>query len=198
MLQVPDVVSWLTHRHRPELWLASGSSKTAEFPEILAWVKSLVAPATPDAPVIEVDLDGQRWRVEKRDPIDALSRRRGGKLLHYNGWSDPGISPRSSVEYYAHIRDSMGGDTKTQEAYRLFMVPAWVIASAAMGRTRSIRLTPSSIGSKRAKHPDRIIAAHWTAGKIDRTRPLCPYPQVTEFKGTGSVDEAVNFICKQQ
>src|SRR6266542_2136841 len=28
-----------------------------------------------------------------------------------------------------------------------------------------------------------------------RTRPLCPYPQVARFKGSGSTDEAANFCC---
>jgi feruloyl esterase len=33
-------------------------------------------------------------------------------------------------------------------------------------------------------------------GKVDRTRPLCPYPQTAQYKGTGSTDEAANFVCK--
>jgi Tannase and feruloyl esterase len=33
-------------------------------------------------------------------------------------------------------------------------------------------------------------------GKVDRTRPLCPYPQVAQYKGAGSTDEAANFVCK--
>ena len=44
--------------------------------------------------------------------------------------------------------------------------------------------------------PDQIIASHRTDGKVDRTRPLCPYPQVAQYKGTGSTDEAANFVCK--
>ena len=43
--------------------------------------------------------------------------------------------------------------------------------------------------------PDVMIAAHVTGGKTDRTRPLCPYPQVAKYKGTGSIDEAANFVC---
>jgi len=33
-------------------------------------------------------------------------------------------------------------------------------------------------------------------GKVDRTRPLCPYPRVARYKGTGSTDDAANFECK--
>jgi feruloyl esterase len=49
---------------------------------------------------------------------------------------------------------------------------------------------------ERGKAPDQIIASHSTAGKVDRTRPLCPYPQVAKYKGTGSIDEAANFVCR--
>ena len=46
------------------------------------------------------------------------------------------------------------------------------------------------------KAPVQILASHSTAGKVDRTRPLCPYAQVARYKGTGSIDEAANFECK--
>jgi feruloyl esterase len=46
--------------------------------------------------------------------------------------------------------------------------------------------------------PDRMLASHASNGIVDRTRPLCPYPQVATYKGAGSIDEAVNFACKAQ
>jgi feruloyl esterase len=46
------------------------------------------------------------------------------------------------------------------------------------------------------KAPDQIIASRVKDGAIDRTRPLCPYPQVASYKGSGSIDEAANFVCK--
>jgi feruloyl esterase len=47
-----------------------------------------------------------------------------------------------------------------------------------------------------SKTPERLEASHSTNGKMDRTRPLCPYPQVAKYKGTGSIDEAPNFECR--
>jgi feruloyl esterase len=44
--------------------------------------------------------------------------------------------------------------------------------------------------------PNSIPASHVSDGRVDRTRPLCPYPQVASYKGTGSTDEAANFVCK--
>jgi feruloyl esterase len=56
-------------------------------------------------------------------------------------------------------------------------------------------LTALEQWKEQGKAPDQIIAAHMTDGKVDRTRPLCPYPQVARYKGTGSTDEAANFAC---
>jgi len=46
------------------------------------------------------------------------------------------------------------------------------------------------------KAPEQIVASRVRDGKIERTRPLCPYPQTAQYKGTGSTDEAANFVCK--
>jgi feruloyl esterase len=45
--------------------------------------------------------------------------------------------------------------------------------------------------------PDRIVASHTTAGVVDRTRPLCVYPQVAVYSGTGDTNKAENFSCKR-
>jgi feruloyl esterase len=44
--------------------------------------------------------------------------------------------------------------------------------------------------------PNRIVASQMTDGHADRTRPLCPYPQIAAYRGTGSTDDEVNFVCK--
>ena len=49
---------------------------------------------------------------------------------------------------------------------------------------------------EQGKAPDQIIASHATDGVVDRTRPLCPYPQIAVYTGTGSTNEAANFVCK--
>lgn len=43
--------------------------------------------------------------------------------------------------------------------------------------------------------PDELIAAKVVDGDVQRTRPLCPYPQVARYTGTGSTDAAENFRC---
>jgi feruloyl esterase len=48
---------------------------------------------------------------------------------------------------------------------------------------------------EQGKAPERLTASHATDGKVDRTRPLCPYPQLAKYKGMGSIDDAANFVC---
>jgi len=48
---------------------------------------------------------------------------------------------------------------------------------------------------EQGKAPELILASHATSGKVDRTRPLCPYPQVAVYRGQGSTDAAGNFAC---
>jgi feruloyl esterase len=48
---------------------------------------------------------------------------------------------------------------------------------------------------QQGKAPDQILAKHSTAGKVDRSRPLCAYPKVAKYKGSGSIDDAANFTC---
>ena len=44
--------------------------------------------------------------------------------------------------------------------------------------------------------PERIIATRALNGIVDRTRPLCPYPQLASYKGSGDTNDAASFVCK--
>jgi len=123
---------------------------------------------------------------------------RGGKMIQYHGWADPQISPRSSVEYYKSVLDSQGGASKVMGSYRLFMEPGMAHCGGGDGPNTFDMLSAVEQWKEQGKAPDQILASHMTAGKVDRTRPLCPYPQVAKYKGTGSTDEAANFACAAQ
>jgi feruloyl esterase len=56
-------------------------------------------------------------------------------------------------------------------------------------------LTPLEQWREQGLAPASIVATHWTNGKLDRSRPLCPYPQVAKYRGAGSIDEAPYFVC---
>jgi feruloyl esterase len=49
---------------------------------------------------------------------------------------------------------------------------------------------------ERGVAPARVIAIHAVDGKADRSRPLCPHPQVARYSGKGDVNDAANFTCE--
>ncbi len=120
---------------------------------------------------------------------------RGGKIIQYHGWADPQISPLSSVEYYKSVLDRLGGEEKVAGSYRLFMVPGMAHCGGGEGTSSFDMMGALEQWVEAKKAPDEIPASRMRNGKVDRTRPLCPYPQVAKYKGTGSIDEAANFSC---
>jgi feruloyl esterase len=121
---------------------------------------------------------------------------RGGKMIQYHGWADQQIPSGSSVEYYQSVLDTMGGIEKVKENYRLFMVPGMGHCGGGDGPSSFDMLAALEQWVEKGKVPDSIPAAHLTNGQPDRTRILCPYPQVATYKGSGSTDDAANFACK--
>jgi feruloyl esterase len=121
----------------------------------------------------------------------------GGKLLVYHGWNDELIAPRNSINYYNSVAAAMDGTEAIQDSLRLFMVPGMAHCSGGEGPNVPNLLGVLDQWVEQDKAPDQIIAAHNAGGKIDRTRPLCPYPQVAQYKGTGSIDDAANFVCRK-
>jgi feruloyl esterase len=117
----------------------------------------------------------------------------GGKLIMYHGWSDPGIPPMNTVEYYKNAVSALGGTS--MNSIRLFMIPGMNHCQGGNGTDKFDGIAALAQWVENGKPPDRIMASHQTAGKTDRTRPLCPYPQVASYKGSGSTDDAANFVC---
>jgi feruloyl esterase len=123
---------------------------------------------------------------------------RGGKLLQYHGWADPGISPLNSINYYKSVAGALGGVRRIDNSYRLFMVPGMDHCQGGEGPDRFDALDAMERWRERQQAPERIVASRTRNGKTDRTRPLCPYPQVAVYNGSGSTDEAANFVCRVQ
>jgi feruloyl esterase len=123
---------------------------------------------------------------------------RGGKLIQYHGWSDPQISPLNSTQYYTRALEVLGGTDKVHGSYRLFMAPGMAHCGGGEGPNTFDMVSALEQWVEHGKAPDRIIASHSTNGIVDRTRPLCPYPQVAAYTGTGSTDDASSFVCRAQ
>jgi feruloyl esterase len=120
----------------------------------------------------------------------------GGRLLMYHGWNDQNVSPYLSVKYFKSVEDTMGGAAKTANNIRLFMVPGMGHCGGGEGPNTFDKIGTLDRWVEEGKAPERIVASHMTDGTVDRTRPLCPYPQVARYKGSGSVDDAANFECR--
>jgi len=121
---------------------------------------------------------------------------RGGKIISYHGWADPQISPGSTSDYYDSVISKMGGASKVQENFRLFMVPGMNHCGGGLGTDQFDMLTALENWVEKKETPASIPASRVVQGQTVRTRPLCPYPQVATYKGSGSTDEAANFTCK--
>jgi feruloyl esterase len=143
-------------------------------------------------------------------------RARGGKVIMYHGWADPGLTPLESVNYYRDafqtmtfgrqgedLRDDEGGvgqgngspQRGTTNFFRLFMAPGMYHCAFGPGPNMFDTLTPLEQWVEQGIAPTSILAVHATGTTVDRTRPLCPYPQVARYVGKGSVDDAANFTC---
>jgi feruloyl esterase len=122
-------------------------------------------------------------------------QQRGRKLLLYHGWSDQNFSAPSTISYYESVR-GMVGDGQVGELLRLFLVPGMGHCAGGEGPNAFDPLAAPEQWVEKGRAPAMITASHRTDGKIDRTRPLCPYPQVAKYRGTGSIDEAANFTCQ--
>jgi len=119
----------------------------------------------------------------------------GGKLLMYHGWADQLIAPENSVNYYQSVVAKSGGLQKTSGEVRLFMVPGMTHCGGGEGPNVFDSVGAIEQWVEKGIAPAQMIASHSTAGTVDRTRPLCPYPQTAHYKGSGSIDDAANFSC---
>jgi feruloyl esterase len=152
------------------------------------------------------DLDRDTALVDERagvidvtNPDLSAFKARGGKLLIYHGWNDGGsggaISPQNSINYYSSILKKMG---PRQDGWlRLFMVQGMAHCGGGPGPNQVNWLGAMERWRESGVAPDRVLATRVTDGRVDMTRPICPYPQLARYSGVGSTNDAGNFACKE-
>jgi hypothetical protein len=142
-------------------------------------------------------------------------RAHGGKLIQYHGWGDAAIPALTSIDYYGHVREFLAKDpgVGVQDFYRLFLVPGMGHCGGGFGPNNFGNLLQSSQPAivdpehdvvaaldrwvEKGAAPDKIIGTGTAVDdpSMTLTRPLCPYPQVARYKGTGDTNDAANFAC---
>lgn len=121
----------------------------------------------------------------------------GGKLLMYLGWNDTIHGSQQALDYYEDVTRRSGGPEATMVFARLFMVPGMGHCAPGPGPSSFDALAALDAWVERGIAPEQIIASRVVNGVVNRTRPLCPYPQVARWKGEGRSDDASHFSCVQ-
>jgi len=131
--------------------------------------------------------------VSSTNPDLSKFKARGGKLLMYHGWNDPGPSPYNSINYYTSVLNTLGGDQS--DWFRMFMMPGMGHCRGGIGPDQADFLDAIDGWREHGIAPERINATRIRDGKADMTRPLCPYPQVAQWDGKGSPEASESYVC---
>jgi feruloyl esterase len=156
------------------------------------------------------------------DPDLRPFKARGGKLILYHGWSDSGIPAMSTINYYDSVAARMGSH-ETDDFVRLYMAPGMQHCFEGPGPNSFGQFDFSSFGAgaqqvargtdpqhsvssaleqwvENGVAPGPIIATKYVndldpSQGVKMTRPLCPYPLIAKYKGSGNTNDAANFVC---
>ena len=162
---------------------------------------------------LKTDDEKQARNLNSTDPNLKPFRANGGKLILYHGWNDPAISPLNSIDYLHSVQAKMGAK-QTETFVRLYLVPGMLHCAGgpgpdSFGQNAVDAADPQHSVTKALERwvenrqaPGSVIATRFKtdgnpASGVERTRPLCPYPQVAQYSGSGSTDDAANFRCAQ-
>src|SRR5262245_38114792 len=143
---------------------------------------------------VERAVKADKGLLDGGDPNVSRFFSRGGKLLMYHGWADPLVSPDTSLIMFKRINDAVGRSAANSVA--LFMVPGIGHCQGGPGTDVFDKVAALDRWVESGTKPQSIVASHMTGTTVDRTRPLCPYPAVARYVGSGSTDEANNFRCQ--
>lgn len=129
-------------------------------------------------------------------PSDGFARffERGGKLLLSHGWADGLIPAGNTIRFYESMVEK---NPKAKDSARLFLIPG--MGHCGGGDAPAVMDLISVLDEwvEKGEAPDRIVATRPPDQK-PMSRPVCPYPQVARYKGSGSTDEAASFECRER
>jgi len=154
-----------------------------------------------DADALKFNFDlGPATLNRARRIYDAVSpdlralRARGGKILMWHGWADGAIMATSSIGYYESVIRQMGGREKTEDFFRLFLIPGVHHGGGGPGFPEFDCLTLLENWVERSQAPEKLITSRLSTGIVARSRPVFPYPVLARYKGMGDPTQAESFV----
>jgi hypothetical protein len=134
---------------------------------------------------------------------------RGGKLIVYHGWNDPAVPPWNSIAYFERVHKATEG---ADQFLRLYMVPGMEHCTSGPGPASFGQLGIPTTGGPQYGVFDALVSwveqdvapasvvttKYGEGGKVVMTRPLCPYPAIAKYNGSGDTNQAANFSCSQE
>ena len=133
--------------------------------------------------------------VDGNNPDLRPFKKSNGKLIIVSSWNSLALPPRQVAEYYKSVEKTMGGPQQTQDFARLFSIPG---AGGCVVGPDFQAFEALQDWVEKGKAPDQITYSHRESGrggKVFRTRPVCAYPKVSKYKGSGDINDAANFTC---
>ncbi len=131
---------------------------------------------------------------EAGDPDIAPFLERGGKLIIWHGFYDPGPSPLGTISYYERMRRATGAKVKNVAAsVRLFILPGVYHCGGGPGADRFDSLGAIDEWVAHERLPEHLVATR-RDGKL--SRPVCPYPELPYYGGHGDPNAAGSFACR--
>ena len=104
------------------------------------------------------------------------------------------IPPRNTVNYYTSVLSKMG--SAQGDWLRLFMAPGMNHCGGGVGPNSADWLAALEQWRESNKAPGQVVATRANEDGTKTARPLCPYPQSAAYKGSGSTNDAANFVCR--
>jgi feruloyl esterase len=128
---------------------------------------------------------------EAKDPNIAPFFRHGGKLILWHGFDDPGPSPLATIEYYEKVQKATG--RLAHSDLRFYVLPGVYHCRGGPGADTFDSVPAIDRWVDQGKAPETLLARR-ADGKL--TRPLCRYPALPHYKGSGDPSAAERFECR--
>jgi pimeloyl-ACP methyl ester carboxylesterase len=137
-------------------------------------------------------MDAHAWMFDTAADAELKGfKARGGKLLIAHGMADPIFSPLESEDYFKRLQATEGG----KDMSRLFQIPGMGHCAGGAATDSWDGLSAMVDWVEKGQAPEMIIAKGTQVFK-DRTRPLCAYPKIAMYSGSGNIEDAANFSCQ--